>query len=98
MLETKKTKNNFSTFFNFVWFILRLIQYRALDGGPKVTAEKAKERINICYNCENLNTAGFLVKLKGPRCKICGCFIHYKVDYKIEQCADTPVKWPMELK
>jgi hypothetical protein len=82
---------------NFTWFLLRLFKNRQLDGGPKVSESIYKERLSICELCPKRNNKGLLVKLKGPRCSICGCFIFWKSQYKFEQCPDTPPKWEMMM-
>lgn len=82
---------------NFIWFLLKLFQYRKLDGGPKVSKKEASKRYNICLQCSKLNNKGFLVKLKGPRCSLCGCFLKLKTQFKVEECPDTPPKWKDEI-
>ena len=84
------------TIYNFTWFLLRLFQNRTIDGGPKVSKEKRNKRLSICENCNKLTRKGFLAKIKGPRCSICGCFVEWKTHFKIEECADTQPKWTIE--
>ncbi len=81
------------TFYNFFWFLWRLWNHRNDDGGVKASKEEQDRRLDICLNCPLLNKEGLLVKLKGPRCSICGCFVYYKKLYKFEECPDKPSRW-----
>ncbi len=82
---------------NITWFLLRLFQHRNLDGGPRVSKEIKDERLSLCQNCPKLDITGFLAKLKGPRCSHCGCFIHWKILYKVEECPNNPPFWSNEI-
>ena len=68
---------------NFFWFLNRLWYFR---GVPRATSIQKKERLDICENCPNINRTGWLMKLKGSTCGVCGCFLQYKANYVFEKC------------
>ncbi len=70
---------------NFFWFLWRLFKGRndRLRIAPKEVQDK---RLDICKHCPLINRKGLLVKLKGPRCSICGCWLEWKKVYMMEEC------------
>jgi hypothetical protein len=83
----------FNIIIHFYWFLYHLLNYKFNKENPFVSKEIADKRYNICINCPLLNNKGLLVKLKGPRCSLCGCFLKWKVLYLFEKCPDEIQKW-----
>lgn len=83
----------FNIIVHFYWFIYNLINYKFNKENPFVSKEIRKKRFETCLKCPLINNKGLLVKIKGPRCSICGCFLNYKTRYVFEKCEDKPPKW-----
>jgi len=49
-------------------------------GSPE-TEKMAKDRITLCFACDNLNKISHT-------CKLCGCFMPAKVHGKLARCPD----------
>lgn len=60
--------------------LTKTVQGKSTD---KVDAQTKKDRITKCNGCPNL----FL----GLNCKLCGCFVSDKTNYKDESCPEG--KW-----
>ena len=46
----------------------------------------ATTRMDICRSCEHFNN---IVKT----CKLCGCFMPAKTNFKEQRCPDNPPRW-----
>lgn len=78
---------------NFYWFLYRLFKHRN-DKKIFVDNDIYNQRVSKCLACDNLYEKGLLVKIKGPRCGICKCFIQYKTMFHFEECPDlNNKKW-----
>lgn len=62
---------------------IRHSAYSLLSGkSPELVHPIVKaQRMKLCKGCPNL--------VFGTNCKLCGCFVDWKTDYKAEEC---PVK------
>ena len=71
--------NPISLLFNLTETAAATIKNAVNSGVILAPEEKTKQRMEICYNCDNLEKISV-------RCKLCGCYMNTKVRFDAAKC------------
>jgi hypothetical protein len=71
--------NPISLLFNLTETAAATIKNAVNSGVILASEEKTKQRMEICYNCDNLEKISV-------RCKLCGCYMNTKVRFDAAKC------------
>lgn len=76
--------NPVSLLFNLTETASNVISHAVKSGVIMADEAKTKLRMEICYDCDNLDKVAV-------RCKLCGCYMQTKIRFDGAKCPDK--KW-----
>lgn len=71
--------NSVDILFNLTETSTAVLKKAITDGVIVASEKKTNERINLCFNCVDLNK-------EEVRCKLCGCYMKLKVRFDAAKC------------